>query len=67
MSVQAMQARVRRLEQVRRTTSPFVAAFGSFTAFENYCHQQIIDGWLDSRDFPVVIMCLRCWEDGTYV
>lgn len=63
MSVRAMQARVRRLEQVRRTMSPFVVAFGSFAAFETHCNQQMKGGLFDPRDFPVIIMCLRAWEE----
>jgi len=43
------------------------AAFGSFAAFEAHCEAEITAGRLDPRDFPVVIMCLRRWEDdGTW-
>lgn len=62
-----MQARVAKLERGRRTGSPIAAAFGSFATFEAHCEAEITAGRLDPRDFPVVIMCLRRWEDdGTW-
>ena len=56
------------MEQCRAAVSPIVAAFGSFAAFEAHCDRQIADGLLDPRDFAVVFVCLRNWEDdGTWV
>ena len=62
MSARSLTARVRRLEQSRRTSSPFVAAFGTFAAFEEYCARHMADGVLDPRDFSVVVLCVRGWE-----
>ncbi len=62
MSVRSMLSRVRRLEQRSASVSPFVAAFGSFAAFEDHCNAEIAAGNLDPRDFPVVILCLQGWE-----
>jgi hypothetical protein len=63
VSVRALQARVRRLEQSRASASPILAAFGTFAAFEEHCDAQVAAGELDPRDFPVVVLCLRRWEE----
>ena len=62
-----MAARVARLERGRQSGSPIAAAFGSFAAFEAYCDAEIASGRLDPLDGPVIVMCLRIWEnDGTW-
>lgn len=62
-----MRARVVLLEKCRTSQSPIASAFGTFAAFEAHCDQLIAEGYLDPRDFPVVIMSLRRWEsDGTW-
>ena len=62
MSVRAMLARVQRLEQARRPTSPFEIWFGSLEAWEAECQAGIDAGQLDSRDVPVVMMAVRRWH-----
>lgn len=47
--------------------SPFALAFGSFDAFAAWSDEQVADGVLDPRDFPIIVHCLRRWEaDGTW-
>lgn len=57
-----MLARVRRLEAVRAPASPIVREWGSFETFEGWANDQIATGVLDSRDFPIVVICLARWE-----
>lgn len=63
-----MLARVRRIEAVRAPAlSPIALAFGSFDLFAAWSDERVADGVLDSRDFPIVVHCLRRWEaDGTW-
>ena len=63
MSVQAMLARVQRLEQARSPISPFIADYGSLDAFEAECRAGIADGTYDRFDMPVVIAAIRRWHD----
>ena len=66
--VRSMLSRVQRLEQARAPAiSPFARAYGSFDAFVAHCEANMAAGLLDTRDFPVVLHCLRQWEsDGTW-
>jgi len=57
-----MLARVQRLEQARRTTSPFELWFGSLEAWEAECQSEIDAGVLDLKDMPVVMMAVRRWH-----
>jgi hypothetical protein len=62
MSVRAMLARVQRLEQARRPTSPFEIWFGSVDAWEAECQSGIDAGLLDRTDVPFVMMAVRRWH-----
>lgn len=62
-----MLARVQRLEQVRRPTSPFELDYGSLDAFEAEVWADINAGKLDSTDMPVVLGAIRRWHsDGVW-
>ena len=63
MSVRAMLARVRRLEQARRAPrSPFEVAHGSLETWETEAQAGIDAGMLDEIDMPVVIACVKRWH-----
>jgi hypothetical protein len=57
-----MLARVQRLEQARRPTSPFEIWFGSLDAWEAEVRAEIDAGILDPTDMPVVMMAVRRWH-----
>ncbi len=40
--------------------SPFALAFGSFDAFAAWSDEQVADGVLDLRDFPIIVR--RLWR-----
>jgi hypothetical protein len=62
VSVRSLLARVQRLEQSRRPTSPFELIFGSLDAWEAEVRLGIDAGHLDSRDVPVVVAAVRRWH-----
>lgn len=62
MSVRAMLARVRRIEQARAPSSPFERMYGSLDAFEAECRAGIEQGIYDGTDMPVVIASIRRWH-----
>lgn len=57
-----MLARVQRLEQARRPTSPFEVAFGSLDDWEAECQSGIDAGTLDPTDVPFVMKAVRRWH-----
>ena len=67
-AVRSMLARVRRIEAVRAPAlSPIALAFGSFDMFAAWADDEMATGTLDSRDFPIVVLCLKRWDaDGTW-
>ena len=56
--VRWLSERVRRLEQVRALGSPFDA----LETWEAECQAGIDEGYLDGRDFTVVMMAVRRWQ-----
>lgn len=62
-----MLARVQRLEQARRPTSPFELWFGSLDAWEAECQSGIDARTLDPTDVSFVMMAVRRWHhDGVW-
>ena len=67
MSVRAMLGRVRRLEQARTPSSPFVIWFGSLDCYVETLRAGIAAGALDPTDVPVVIASIERWHrDGVW-
>jgi hypothetical protein len=63
MSIRALAKRVQQLEEARRVPlSPFQIAFGSIEAWEAYVAAGVMDGVLDGREMPVVILSVRLWH-----
>ena len=63
MSVRALAKRVQQLEQARRVPlSPFQLAFGSIETWEAFVAAEVDASRLDSRDMPVLIVCIRRWH-----
>lgn len=62
-----MLARVQRIEQARRPTSPFELWYGTLDAFTDQLRAGIASGIYDPRDMPVVIDSIRRWHrDGVW-
>jgi hypothetical protein len=63
-----MLSRVAKLEAQRAAPqSPIELAYGSMDAFAEKAEADIAAGKLDSRDFPIILNCLRKWHrDGLW-
>lgn len=66
MSLRALQRRVKRIEDARKSRpSPFTVWFGSFDAWvELEVLSGIESGALDGPDMIVIVAALRAWESG---
>lgn len=64
MSLRALQRRVKRIEEARKSRpSPFTIWFGSFDAWvEREVLPGIESGALDGEDMIVIVAALRAWE-----
>lgn len=67
MPARQLLARVKRLEQVRSSASPFERWFGSLDAFDDECRAGVNEGRFDPADMAVVVMSVRRWHtDGVW-
>lgn len=64
VGIQGKLSRVRKLELSRQPKKTCIEQYyGSFAAFEDECQVKMAKGKLDKFDFPVVLNCVRRWNE----